>query len=450
MTHSTLTEGFDGGTTGERRAAYLFRVFDADHPTAPSARLNLERFDELKFGRAEVARITVEGRVATVGVADRWMSSQHARLSRVLKTWVLEDTKSKNGVRVRGAPVTRVELRDGDVIELGRTFFVFRASQPWADDLELGTPGPLVTLSPTLASSFDELTRVATAGITIALTGPTGSGKEVLARAIHALSGRSGPFVAVNCGALPDDLVESELFGHRRGAFSGATDERTGLVRAAHGGTLLLDEVGDLPIDAQPALLRVLQEKQVTAVGATSPVPVDLRVISATHRSLAQLVGHGEFRDDLRARLGGYELALPALEDRREDLGLLIAALVKRLAPQRAATLRVDLAAARALFSWDWPRNVRELEKALERALAVSTGSSLELEHLPSELHRPPPARQAPDVDALDDARRAELEALLREHRGNVSAVARAMGKARMQIQRWLRRYQLDPRDFAG
>ena len=457
--HSTLTEGFSGAAEGPKSAAWLYRVFDADHPLAPSARFCLDQVDEVQLGRAEQA--TAErgkkdtARTLRLGIADRWMSTAHARLSRVLRAWVVEDLKSKNGVRRNGALVERAELSDGDVLELGRSFFVFRAAQPLAEDtdsLSLRPPAPaLATLSPSLAAAFEALAQLALSQVSLALSGPSGSGKEVVARAIHALSGRSGPFVAVNCGALPDELVESELFGHKKGAFSGATEDRPGLIRASHGGTLLLDEVGDLPLEAQPALLRVLQERAVVPVGGTHPVPVDLRVISATHRALDERATRGLFRDDLRARLTGYKLELPGLAQRKEDLGLLMGALLRRLAPGREPTVQLHVAAARALFAWDWPLNVRELEKALETALVLAGTQPIELSHLPPELREPPPVRRAhPPAEGADAARKAELEQLLRTHEGNVSAVARAMGKARMQIQRWLLRYELDPRDFRG
>jgi DNA-binding NtrC family response regulator len=306
----------------------------------------------------------------------------------------------------------------------------------------------LATLSPSLAAHFDELARLAKSSVNIALCGPSGSGKEVVARALHTLSGRPGPFVAVNCGALPDELVESELFGHRKGAFSGALEDRAGLIRTAHGGTLLLDEVGDLPLDAQPALLRVLQEREVLPVGGSKPLPVDLRVISATHRKLEQLSEKGLFRDDLRARLTGYRAELPPLVARREDLGLLITALIHRLAPARTFSVQLGITAARALFAYDWPLNVRELEKALETALVLSDSGVIELTHLPPELREPASRKKTPPAEEQDDARKAELEALLRQHAGNISAVARSMGKARMQIQRWLARYELDPRTY--
>ena len=342
-------------------------------------------------------------------------------------------------------------LVDGDVIELGRTFFVFRTGQPIAPDLESeAKPNGFSTLSPTLASQFEELTRLAKSSVNIAICGPSGSGKEVVAHAIHTISERPGPFVAVNCGALPDELVESELFGHRKGAFSGALEDRAGLIRTAHGGTLLLDEVGDLPLDAQPVLLRVLQERAVLPVGAARPMPVDLRVISATHRKLERLCEQGLFRDDLRARLTGYRAELPPLVARREDLGLLVGALLQRLAPVRVFSLQLAIAAARALFAYDWPLNVRELEKALETAIVLAGSGVIELAHLPAEVREPATVRRAAPAEEVDETRKAELTALLREHAGNVSAVARAMGKARMQIQRWMERYALDPRDFRG
>ena len=275
------------------------------------------------------------------------------------------------------------------------------------------------------------------------LEGETGTGKEVFARAIHALSRRSGAFIAVNCGAIPRDLVEAELFGHKKGAFSGATEDRLGLVRAADRGTLLLDEIGDLPLPSQAALLRVLQEREIRPVGAARPSSVDLRVIAATHRPLDRMAEEGAFRADLLARLAGYRLTLPPLRDRRADLGLLAAALAKAGAGD--VTLRPR--AARAMLAHAWPGNVRELEKALGTAVILAGGAPLDTEHLP------PPVRQALDRGAAArlaeaQAETRDLTAALREHEGNIAAVARAMGKARMQIQRMMKKHGLDPGDF--
>ena len=456
---STLTQDArEAG--GERLCPYLYRVLDAEAPLSPSARFALWQVEEVLLGRADAASASRAGasdlRVLKVGVADRWMSSQHAKLSLVMQKWVLEDTKSKNGVRINGAPVQRAELTDGDVIELGRTFFLYRAAQPFPEgtplelDASQGATAALglSTLSPRLSESFDRLSHVAKSSVTVALHGPTGTGKEVLARAVHVLSGRRGHFVAVNCGALPATLVESVIFGHRKGAFSGAIEDRVGYVRAAHGGTLFLDEVGDLPLEAQPALLRVLQERVVTPVGDTSAVPVDVRLVSATHRDLAALARAHGFRDDLRGRLNGFEVELPSLAERKEDLGLFVAALLQRVAPDRAATLQLSLEAARALFAYSWPLNVRELEKALEAAVALAGTQSLELRHFPSALRAPPALATPAAEDPGDAALRERLAAALAAHGGNVSAVARELGKARMQVQRWMARFGFEGRDF--
>jgi transcriptional regulator with GAF, ATPase, and Fis domain len=258
------------------------------------------------------------------------------------------------------------------------------------------------------------------------------------------MSRRSGDFVAINCGALTETLLESELFGHKKGAFSGATEDSTGLVRMAHGGTLLLDEIGDLPATSQAAFLRVLQEREVMAVGGTRPIPVDLRVISATHRDIEELVARGRFRSDLLARVSGFRIDLPPLRERREDLGLLIGALIRRLTGDATDRVTLSEAAARALFRHDWPHNVRELEKVLGAAIVLAGGGAVDLPHL-AEAVRTPALRPA---ETHDDELRVRLVELLTEHAGNISAVARATGKARMQIHRWMRRFGIVPEEF--
>jgi transcriptional regulator with PAS, ATPase and Fis domain len=282
----------------------------------------------------------------------------------------------------------------------------------------------------------------------ILVGGESGTGKELIARAVHTLSGRSGKFVAVNCGSLPETLAEAELFGYRRGAFSGAVAERTGYLRAADGGTVFLDEIADLRPPSQAALLRVLQERQVVPLGDERPVPLDVRFCAATHRSLPELVATERFRGDLHARLLGFELQLPPLRDRREDLGLLLRALLRRRG--QAATLTA--AAARRLFAYPWPYNIRELEQALGAALALAGDQPIDRPHLPAALaeqsaHTPASGNRRP-LREDEVAQRAELVRLLSLHRGNVAAVGRAMGKGRQQIHRWLDRYELDLEAF--
>jgi transcriptional regulator of acetoin/glycerol metabolism len=445
---TTISEGPAGGQPGAALAAHLYVALDCTAPTAPPRRLSLAGVDVVRLGRGEgpVASRVVEAgeRRLVVRLPDRWMSGQHARLFRALGRWLIEDLASRNGVRVNGEATQRMELEDGDVIELGRTFLVLRESQP-AGPLEVVGEAGVRTLLPDLETRFAQLAPLCRAGVPVMVSGEPGVGKELAARLVHELSGRRGAFIPVNCGALPSELVASQLFGHQRGAFTGASEDRQGFVRAAHQGTLFLDEVGELPLLAQPTLLRVLQEREVTPVGATRPSPVDLQLVTATNRDLPLLVREQRFRADLLSRLSGFQITLPPLRERREDLGLIIAGLLRRL---DAPGLSFTPEAARALFTSAWPMNIRELEKALQVGAALAQGKVVELAHLPqSVLSSPTPPPAAP-LDPADEALRLQLVAQLEEHQGNISAVARASGKARMQVQRWLKRFGLDPRKF--
>jgi DNA-binding NtrC family response regulator len=279
----------------------------------------------------------------------------------------------------------------------------------------------------------------------VLVRGETGTGKELMARAIHDASGRPGPFVAVNCGALPRTLIESELFGHRRGAFSGAGDDHDGLFRRAHRGTLFLDEIAELPAESQVALLRVLQEGEVRPVGASESVQVDVRVIAASHQDLPRRIADGRFRQDLYGRIAGFEITMPALRDRREDLGTLIATILRRICPYpERFTLHRD--AASALLRYPWPQNIRELEQALRSAVALCDDGKLRLAHLPPAIASYRIAGTA--LSAGDAALRARLVELLGDSAGNVAAVARAMSRAPVQIRRWCRRLQIDLATF--
>jgi len=253
----------------------------------------------------------------------------------------------------------------------------------------------------------------------------------------------------VNCGALPAALVESLLFGHVKGAFSGAARDEIGFVRSAEGGTLFLDEIGDLPAASQAALLRALQEHEVIPVGATRAVKADVRIVAATHRPLEALSSDGGFRIDLLARLRGYMHVLPALRDRIADLGIILADVLLQVAEERAHRLTFAPEAARALLRYGWPLNIRELRQALASAVALAVEDVIDVRHLPAELSAPPSAAaaeaQAPSSDVV---LRDRLIALLHENRGNVTAVARTMGKAPVQIHRWMRRLVIDPDAF--
>jgi nitrogen regulation protein NR(I) len=242
----------------------------------------------------------------------------------------------------------------------------------------------LVGRSRAMQALYKEVGRVADRPVTVLILGETGTGKELVARALYQHSDRAGrPFVAVNCAAIPDILLESELFGHERGAFTGADARRIGRFEQAHGGTLFLDEIGDLSAGTQAKLLRVLQDRVVTRLGGRDPIPIDVRVIAATHRDLARLVGEGGFREDLYYRLAVVNLTLPPLRERPEDIAPTVAYFLKRHGPELGAPeAEITPAALRWLKAQPWPGNVRQLENAVKRALLLSRGFTVDREHV--------------------------------------------------------------------
>lgn len=280
--------------------------------------------------------------------------------------------------------------------------------------------------------------------LTVELGGESGTGKELAARAVHALSGRTGRFVAVNCGALAQNLVEAELFGHVKGAYTGAAEERPGFVRAADGGTLFLDEIAELPQQTQATLLRVLQEREVVPVGSDRPIKVDIRVITASLKHLDDEVAAGRFREDLRARLLGVRVALPPLRERREDLGWLIATLLQGLQRSSEVTFAADAIAP--LYQYEWPLNIRELERALA---AASLGRIVQVQDLPASIRQAgaDEHRSEQPLTSQEIALKHQLVASIRMHNGNLAAVARQLGKDRKQIQRWVKRFGLSRED---
>jgi len=432
----------------------IYQLFDADHPTAPSSRHQLDTVDEVDLARGAadgVARAVEHGRSRLVlRMADPHVSRPHARLRRDGERWIIQDSRSTNGIRINGALQHEAPLADGDIIELGHRFLLYRSYREFAGaDLDGALPfrtGRLSTWVPALAERFAQLASIAGSRIATLVLGPTGTGKEWVARELHRLSGRSGPFVPINCGAIPRDLIASLLFGHRRGAFSGASIEQRGLVVTSSGGTLFLDEIAELPLELQPALLRIVAEGEALAIGATAPTLVDLRVVAATHQNLEHMCADHRFREDLLARLAGFVLQLPPLAERREDLGLMVAALVHRLAGERAPRVRFTVDAARALLLHPWNRNIRQLELRLASALQIAGDAAIAVDHLAldsPDATSPLRARwSGPDLER----REALLRVLARNH-GNITSAARELGKARSQIQRWMKKYAIDPRE---
>lgn len=425
---------------------YLVLGIECARPAAGAARYSLAGIDEVRIGRGDARRARRTARVLAIEVPDGALSVEHVRLIRDRASWRVDDAASKNGTHINGVRAVRQELQDCDVIEAARTFFVLRTGSGDADpgDLVLDIAvSDLATVDPRLAAALTALERIAHADVPLLILGETGTGKEIAARAVHELSRRKGHYVAVNCGAIAPTLVESELFGYRRGAFSGASDDRLGLVRTADAGTLFLDEIAELAPESQAALLRVLQEREVIPVGGTASLPVDLRVISATCQDLAALVMLGRFRRDLHARIAAFTLALPALRQRREDLGLLIARLVARRGSR--APVRLDRLAVRMLFQYDWPENIRELDQVLTAALALDDGSisAARIAQLLA-VRRCPPGEPAGALETRpQEIDRGALSALLESHRGNVSRVAHVLGTSRSQVRRLAVRFGL-------
>ncbi len=424
-------------------------ILDASRPEASGSRHLLDGLERIAIGRGGTRQVARTEGTLRVELPDSSLSSAHAVLERGFGTWTLRDVGSKNGSFVDGERATEILLQPGALIELGSSFFRIVADTPPDDTLDLelvNAPAHLgiPTIDVAFAELLAQLERVAGSLMTIVIHGASGTGKEVLARAIHAASGRTGAFAAVNCAAIPANLVESELFGVKKGAFSGAANDRAGWVQTSDRGTLFLDEIGDLPLPAQGALLRVLQEREVTPVGSTQTIPVDLRVIAATHRDLDDLVRRELFRADLLARLAGFRISLPPLSERTADLGLLLTRLIPRI-PGLAPGGHPGFApaAARQLLSYSWPLNVRELEQVVGASSVLAGKRPVGLEHLPEAIRT---ARIVPERGS--DALEGRLRELLERHRGNISAVAREMDKDRRQVQRWIAKFALDPRSF--
>ena len=431
----------------------LIVALECRRPTALGCRLMLDRLDEVIVARNPSGRIERTGRKATVYVGDFQVSRQHLALRCTSKGWQLYDLGSKNGTAVNGERLGTAALRDGDIIEAGGAMLMFlqdEGTRSEGTDRELlaeGGPPSFQTLSLELEARIQQIQKIAPATVPVLVRGETGTGKELMARATHEVSGRRGAFVPVNCGALPRDLIESELFGHRRGAFSGATEDREGLIRRANRGTLFLDEIAELPPDSQIALLRVLQDGEVRPVGATDPVKVDVRVVAATHQDLKQRLVDGRFRSDLYGRIAGFEIYLPPLRERREDLGMLIASILATACPD-PTRITLSKSAARAMFHHDWPQNIRELENAVRSAVGLcADDGEIRIEHLPRAFREHDAVPRA-ELSAKDRALREQLVELLRQMGGNVSAVGRAMQRAPVQIRRWCNRLRIDLSDF--
>jgi two-component system response regulator GlrR len=380
-------------------------------------------------------------------LTDRTVSRQHCEIALVPEGYAIRDLDSTNGtfldegVRVREVIVDReVKIRLGDT--------VVRVS-PLAEtvDIPLGHDircGPLLGRSAAMRRVFDIVRRVAPTDATVLITGESGTGKEIVARALHELSRRAErPFLVVDCGALPANLIESELYGHERGAFTGAVGSRAGAFEAAHGGTLFLDELGELPLDLQTRLLGVLERRVVQRLGSTQSRPVDVRVLAATNRDLRREVNRKSFREDLYFRLAVVTIEMPPLRARPEDIPLYVEDFLRD-----TPGVTIDAETMKRLSEQPWPGNVRELRNVIERAVALGEVD------VPAAEHALPRVGGDIDVDVpfkvaknalVDEFERSYVERLMQKHEGNITQAARAAEIDRVYLLRVLDKYGLRP-----
>ena len=419
-TDEAESEGVDAGPR------LRLSIVHGPRPLADDGQVVLDaQSGELLIGRSVHGGWSLgDSRLSRVHCRVRWDAGQQA--------FRITDAESSNGTYMNGSKVTSSALNQGDVIRCGDTVLVASTESAAVDPVA-------------------EVRRLASTNMAVLVEGETGVGKEVLARLIHEQSGVPGPLVAVNCATLSRELAAAELFGHVRGAFSGAAQARLGLCASAHGGSLFLDEIGDLPADVQPTLLRALEEGAVRPVGSDQLRPIDVRFIAATNLDLDTASVQGKFRADLLARLAQWRVRIPPLRDRRAE----VLPLARAFAAEQGFELTLSANAAEALVLWSYPFNIREL-KTLVRKLAATPNAKHKVDLKALRLvdrrltghgsflsdHEPV------ESEATIRSRRTQLQSLLKEHDGNVSRVARSLNCDRAQVYRWLRSYGMSPSGF--
>ncbi len=418
----------------------------------------LMELDVIRIGSAKTCDIVI---------SDPTVSRRHAEIRRGRDGVILRDLGSMNGTFVGHVRAKEVYLGPDTHFRVGRTELHFNPDDEIID-VEPSSEDHfenLVGNSVAMREVFGILERVAPTDLTVLILGETGTGKELASRAVHSRSKRNkGPFVVFDCGAAPDNLIESELFGHQRGAFTGAIEARPGVFEMAHGGTIFLDEIGELPLELQPKLLRVLEQREVRRVGASKTKTIDVRVVAATNRNLREEVDAGRFREDLYYRLAVVEMAMPPLRDRLEDLDRL----AQHLLTRSSHNVNIQSIAPEVMdvfSSYQWPGNVRELNNVIERALPFCDGTVITIDGLPDAL-RPGEGEMStrtvahsasaptssnsskpalPFKDAKDQLieafERQYLEDLLERHDGNVSKAARAADMDRKSITRLMKKH---------
>lgn len=435
-------------TAEEAVAALCLRVVRSLHWKARAVAVPADLLAELEKGTADVAVVDLAS-AAEEGLA--WVAQLRQRFPAV-GVIVVGDASGRVAEAVAiahgAAEFLPRPFQEADLAvrleRLGRSLWLDRENRVLREQVRTRPGvGGLVGVSPRMQQVYRLIEKLSRRDCSVLILGESGTGKELVARAIHSRSPRArGPFVAVDCAGLVPTLFESELFGHVRGAFTGALGAHKGLMEAAQGGTLFLDEIGELPLELQAKLLRVLQEKQVRPVGSTTTVPVDVRVIAATNRDLEREVQQGRFRQDLFYRLNVVSVRLPALRERKSDIPLLVQHFIEKYAPPDRPTPVLAEEALARLLAYDWPGNVRELENAIARALALNSGPVLHLADLPSHV-QPSTAALATDVAVMplkELEKRAILKAL-EQTGGDKATAARLLGIGKTTLYRKLKQY---------
>ncbi|MCC7535778.1 MAG: sigma 54-dependent Fis family transcriptional regulator [Deltaproteobacteria bacterium] len=460
--HETIVSGTQVRRDGERATLVMHRL-----------RLRVTGgADKGKECDVEAARVTIGAAQGNdLVLTDRQVSRHHCEVLFRDGRFLLRDLGSTNGTFVGDVKVVELEIAPGARVRLGRTEITFEPKKRFVrlKESEGDSFGAMLGCSAAMRAVFGLLERIARTRLSCLIVGETGTGKELAARALHEASDRaSGPFVVVDCGAVTASLVESEMFGHEKGAFTGADRARAGAFQLAHGGTVFLDEIGELPIDLQPKLLRVLERREVKPVGGSALSEVDVRVVCATHRSLEQMVAEGTFREDLYYRIAEVAVEIPPLRRRPEDTALLATKMVEQEARNGGRVTSIAPDAITALSARDWPGNARELRNVMRRSLALAKGEVLHASDL--EIAAPSRPRRAESVGAppdlpydrplptLKDARdqwvsmleRQYLERVMQVSEGDYDKAAAVAGLHRKSLRRLLREHGMMTDDDAG
>ena len=375
-------------------------------------------------------------------LTDPTVSRKHAEISRTSEGFLLQDLGSTNGTFLDGVRVDRAYLKAESTITVGKSILQFHLSSETIDPQagKLTRFGDMVGKSAPMREAFSLLARLADHDVTVLIEGETGTGKELAARALHTHGGRArGPFVVFDCSTVPSELMESELFGHRKGAFTGASDDRAGAVEQAKGGILFLDEIGELPITLQPKLLRLLDRREYKRLGTDGVQHSDIRFVAATNRDLEQQVIDRSFRQDLYFRVSAARVKLAPLREHKEDIPLLVSHFLEEIKGRSGKKVRVDKDVEKALMSHSWPGNARELKNALETAAALAPHDVIGMEDLPSLKGSPHKALGG----SMKDAEAQAIRDALKKADGNKRKAARLLGIAPSTLYAKMKQYRL-------